>query len=289
MTGTTTTVVSADGTAIGYRTLGSGPGLILLHGAMMTSRNLLGLARELAADFTVHVPDRRGRGMSGGGRLGLEAEVEDLTALLEATGARRVFGLSSGAVIALAKALRGPGIDELALYEPPFAFGDEKALAWPPRFERELEAGKLDAAFATIVKGTGDRGGIARLPRPLLELLTGALLRLGVKPDPDGPSPRELLPTVPRDLRVVADAADLPERLDEVSARVLLVGGSKSVEFLARALDHLQVGLPGSQRVILGGVGHIAADTSEDPELVAEPLGEFFAADPPSPADSPKG
>jgi pimeloyl-ACP methyl ester carboxylesterase len=249
---------------------------------MMTSRNLLGLARELAQDFTVHVPDRRVRGMSGGGRPGLDAEVEDLTALLEGTGARRVFGLSSGAVIALATALRGPGIDELALYEPPFAFGDEKARAWPARFERELEAGRLDQAFATIIKGTGDRGGsIALLPRPLLELLTGALLRLGVKPDPDGPAPRDLFPTVPYDLRVVADAEDLPERLAEMRSRVLLVGGSKSAEFLARALDHLQAGLPASQRVILGRLGHIAADTSEHPALVADPLREFFS--------SPKG
>lgn len=248
---------------------------------MMTSRNLLGLARELAPDFTVHVPDRRGRGLSGGGRPGLDAEVEDLTALLERTGARRVFGLSSGAVIALATALRGPGIDELALYEPPFAFGDEKARTWPARFERELEAGRLDQAFATIIKRTADRGGIARLPRPLLELVTGALLRLGVKPDPDGPAPRDLLPTVPYDLRVVADAEDLPERLGEVRSRVLLVGGTKSAEFLARALDHLQAGLPASQRVILGRLGHIAADTSEHPALVADPLREFFS--------SPKG
>ncbi len=286
---TTATVASADGTSIGYQTLGSGPGLILLHGAMMTSRNLLGLARELAADFAVHVPDRRGRGMSGGGRLGLDAEVEDLSALLEATGARRVFGLSSGAVIALATALRIDAIEEMALYEPPFFFGDEKARAWPARFEGELRAGKPGPALATILKATGDRGGLSRLPRPLLELVTGALLRLGFNPDPDGPSPRDLLPTVPRDLRVVADAEDLPERLGEVRSRVLLVGGSKSAEFLARALDHLQVGLPASQRVILGGVGHIAADTSEHPDIVAEPLREFFAAAEPPPADSPKG
>jgi pimeloyl-ACP methyl ester carboxylesterase len=280
MTEATATVASADGTSIGYRTLGDGPGLILLHGAMMTSRNFLGLARELAPDFTVHVPDRRGRGMSGAGPLGLEAEVEDLGALIEATGARRVFGLSSGAMIALAAAVHGPGVDELALYEPPFFFDDEKARAWPARFERELAAGKPDQALATLLKATGDRGGLTRVPRPLLELLTGALLRLGFNPDPDGPSPRELLPTVPRDLRLVAEAEDLPERLGEVRSRVLLLGGSRSADFLARALDHLQAGLPSSQRAILGGVGHIAAETSEQPALVAETLREFFAASP---------
>ena len=40
---TTGAVVSADGTPIGYRRLGEGPGIVLLHGGMMTSDNLLKL------------------------------------------------------------------------------------------------------------------------------------------------------------------------------------------------------------------------------------------------------
>jgi pimeloyl-ACP methyl ester carboxylesterase len=275
-------VVSADGTEIGYRTVGSGPDLVLVHGAMMTSQNLLGLARELAADFTVHLPDRRGRGASGGGegaRHGLDAEVEDLTALLRQTGARRVFGLSSGAVISLATALESPAIEALALYEPPLSFGDPGPTAWGARFERELAAGKLGSAFATIIKGTGDHGGITRLPHPLLALMMRAALRAGLQPDKDGVPPGLLLPTVPYDLQVVADAeGDLPERLGELRCQVLLVGGSRSADFLARALDHLQARLPSSSRVVLGGVGHIAADTSEQPDLVADPLLEFFGA-----------
>jgi pimeloyl-ACP methyl ester carboxylesterase len=248
---------------------------------MMTSQNLLGLARELASDFTVHVPDRRGRGASGGGegaRQGLVAEVEDLRVLLAETGARRVFGLSSGAIISLATALQSPAIEALALYEPPLSFGDPAPTAWGPRFERELAAGKLGSAFATIIKGTGDRSGLTRLPRPLLALIMGAVLRAGLQPDKDGVPPGQLLPTVPYDLRVVADAAELEERFDDLRCRVLLVGGSRSADFLARALDHLQARLPSSSRVVLGGVGHIAADTSEQPDLVADPLLEFFAA-----------
>ena len=58
-------VRSNDGTAIGYYDLGQGPGLILVHGAGQSSENLRTLARELSDAFTVYVPDRRGRGMTG--------------------------------------------------------------------------------------------------------------------------------------------------------------------------------------------------------------------------------
>ena len=59
------TVSSADGTQIGYRQLGSGPGLILLHGGVNASQHLMRLGSQLAHTFTVYIPDRRGRGLSG--------------------------------------------------------------------------------------------------------------------------------------------------------------------------------------------------------------------------------
>ncbi|MGC2333419.1 MAG: hypothetical protein WA581_18360, partial [Candidatus Acidiferrales bacterium] len=59
-THTTGSVVSKDGTAIGFRRRGSGPGLILVHGAMQTSRSFTKLAAALSDSFTVCVPDRRG-------------------------------------------------------------------------------------------------------------------------------------------------------------------------------------------------------------------------------------
>jgi len=57
-------VVSADGTAIGYERLGAGPVLVLVQGAMGTAYTFRELAEALADSFTVIVPDRRGRGMS---------------------------------------------------------------------------------------------------------------------------------------------------------------------------------------------------------------------------------
>lgn len=58
-------VTSKDGTTIGYRQMGSGPGIILLHGGGKSSQNLTQLGTALSDQFTVYIPDRRGRGLSG--------------------------------------------------------------------------------------------------------------------------------------------------------------------------------------------------------------------------------
>jgi pimeloyl-ACP methyl ester carboxylesterase len=78
-------VASADGTRIGYRQLGSGPGVVLLHGGVNASQHLMRLGSALAEMFTIGIPGRRGRGVSGpiGSDYSLRAEDEDLAALLE--------------------------------------------------------------------------------------------------------------------------------------------------------------------------------------------------------------
>ena len=95
---TKSTVTSKDGTVIGYRQMGSGPGLILMHGDIGASQHFMGLANALADVFTVYIPDRRGRGLSGpfGDNYGLQKEVEDVDSLLKKTGAHYLFGASSG-------------------------------------------------------------------------------------------------------------------------------------------------------------------------------------------------
>jgi pimeloyl-ACP methyl ester carboxylesterase len=57
--------VSADGTAIGYFSLGTGPGLIIVGGVLSSGADYLPLAWLLAEDLEVHVIDRRGRPNSG--------------------------------------------------------------------------------------------------------------------------------------------------------------------------------------------------------------------------------
>jgi len=224
-------VRSADGTIIGYQRVGTGPGVVLVHGAGQSSGNLMRLAGALAAAFTLYVPDRRGRGSSGpyGEFHGLVTEIEDLSAVLEDCGACRVFGLSSGAVIAIEAARGRPDITKLALYEPPLTCGGVVHGDWAPRYERLLQAGKPGAALVTVLKATADRTSVLRwIPQPpLVAALDFALKRTADRPVPDGVmSPRELIPTVRYDAQTVNGAAGPLERFAGLSREILLVPAS---------------------------------------------------------------
>src|ERR1700693_845834 len=112
-------IVSKDGTTIGYLKFGRGPGVVVLHGAMESAQSHIQLAEALADTFTVYLPDRRGRGLSGayGRDYSVQEDVQDLEALLSKTGAHFVFGVSSGAIICLEAALTLPAIHKAAIFE----------------------------------------------------------------------------------------------------------------------------------------------------------------------------
>ncbi|MCZ8515273.1 alpha/beta hydrolase [Paenibacillus filicis] len=135
----TSSVVSKDGTRIGYRQLGYGPGVVVVHGSNVSSQNFMQLAEGLADVFTVYVPDRRGRGLSGpfGKDYSIQREVEDLEALLTQTGARNVFGISAGGLITLQAALTLPAIEKAAFYEPALLLSGSERTAWLARFDQD--------------------------------------------------------------------------------------------------------------------------------------------------------
>lgn len=117
-------ITSKDGTKIAYDKVGHGPALILVAGAFSYRKfpQQVELAKLLSEHFTVYNYDRRGRGDSGDTHpYEVEREIEDLQALInEAGGSAYVWGLSSGAVLALLAAKKGVNITKLALHEPPF-------------------------------------------------------------------------------------------------------------------------------------------------------------------------
>jgi pimeloyl-ACP methyl ester carboxylesterase len=273
-------VASKDGTAIGYRQMGNGPGLILVHGAMQAAQNFMELATTLSGTFTVHIPDRRGRGLSGpfGDNYGIEKEIEDLAALLAKTSAHNVFGLSSGALITLQAALTLPSVHKVALYEPPLAIdGAPSPMAWVPRYEKALARGDLAAAMVACIKGTGDPSPFTALPRFILVPLMRLAMRVDAKEvEGENTSLEILIRTVHFDTRLAAEMAGTIEKFKTVRPEVLLIGGSKSVAYLPAALDALDRTLPNVRRVELSGLGHLAADNTGKPERVAIELRGFF-------------
>jgi pimeloyl-ACP methyl ester carboxylesterase len=279
---TTGSVTSKDGTTIGYRQLGHGPGVVLLHGAMSSAHNHIQLAEALADTFTVYVPDRRGLSGPYSEDYSIQKDVEDMDALLTKTGAHNVFGLSSGAIILLQAALTLPTIHKAAIFEPPLFMNDSVPTAVLTRFDKEIAQDKVAAALITGMKGAQMGPPIFNvMPRWLLELLTSMLMASEDKKAKGDYVPmRALAPTLHYDFQLVVEMSGKLESFRAIRAGVLLLGGSKSPAFLKAALDTLEKVLPQAKRVELPGLNHAASwntDRGGQPERVAQELRRFFA------------
>jgi pimeloyl-ACP methyl ester carboxylesterase len=155
------TVKSKDGTTISFERQGSGHGLILVDGALGNHAGGYGseLSNLLSKDLTVYTYDRRGRNKSGDTQpYAVGREVEDIEALIdEAGGSAFVYGMSSGAALALEAAARlGGKVRALALYEPPYGSPAEGTGPddYEPKLKRLLAEGRRSDAvdlFMTVV------------------------------------------------------------------------------------------------------------------------------------------
>lgn len=281
---TTRFVTSKDGTKIGYRVFGDGPKVALVQGTMATAQEFLELAEALADAFTVYVPDRRGRGISGptGSDYSIQKEVEDLDAVLNATGTHNVFGLSAGALISLKAALTLTGIEKLALFDP-VIFLEGLPLALIQRLDKELAQGKIAASLVTAMK-TAKMGPAMfdYVPRWLLEWLVGKMVSQQDKSGAgDYATMRALaLQTLPNDFKIVSEMDGHIERFRSIKVKTLLLSGSKSPAYLRTAVDTLTKVIPNATRIEFANLGHAGpwnADKMGQPEKVAQVLREFFA------------
>jgi len=279
----TGSVTSKDGTTIGYRQLGHGPGVVLLHGMMSSGQNHIQLAEALADAFTVYVPDRRGRGLSGpySEDYSIQKDVEDMDALLTKTGAHYVFGVSAGAIICLQAALTLPAIHKAAIFEPPLPINGSASTAFLTRFDKEMAQGKVAAALITAMKGSQLGPPIFNaMPRWLAERLTTMAIKSeDKKAKGDDVTMRMLAPTLHYDFQLVIETKGALESFKAIRAEVLLLGGSKSPAYFKVALDALEKVLPRVKRVEFPGLDHAASwntDRGGQPEPVAQELRQFF-------------
>jgi pimeloyl-ACP methyl ester carboxylesterase len=280
---TTCFVTSKDGTTIGYRQLGRGPALLLLHGHMESAQSHIQLAEALAASFTVYLPDRRGRGLSGpyGKDYSIQKDVEDMDALLTKTGAHYVFGVSSGGIIWLQAALSLSSIHKAAIYEPPLLINGSLPIAWLTRFDKEMAQGKVASALITAMKGTQMGPPIFNvIPHRLLELLTNMAMKNEDNKAKDyDVTMRMLAPTLHYDFQLVVEMAEKLKSFKAIQAEVLLLGGSKSPAYFKVALDTLEKVLPHVTRIEFPGLGHGGSGNTNrggKPERLAQELLKFF-------------
>jgi pimeloyl-ACP methyl ester carboxylesterase len=271
---------SRDGTTVGYRQLGHGPGLILVHGGMKSSQDFMKLAETLSDAFTVYVPDRRGRGMSGGygDHFSITREVEDMQALIAKTEAHNLFGLSAGALVVLRTALATPSVQKAAVYEPPLSINGSVPQGWVPRYEHEVARGKLAAAVVTTLKGIGTEPRFNKLPRFALVPLMAFVMKMQGNSKGDDVTIRSLVPTMHFEIHTAHEMRDTLEDFRSLQTPVLLLGGGKSPPFFATALDGLEVTLPSVTRKTFPMLGHAGPEDDGRPDLIAKELQQFFLA-----------
>jgi pimeloyl-ACP methyl ester carboxylesterase len=254
---------SRDGTPIAFERSGIGPPLVLVDGALC-SRSfgpMPKLVPLLEPHFTVYWYDRRGRNDSGAtAPYSVAREVEDLEALVnEAGGSAFVYGVSSGAVLALEAAAKGVKIRKLALYEPPLGL-DKKQ---PPTdhvaaLSQRIAANRRADAVKYFMR---DMVGV---PAPFV---------LAMRFMPMWSKLEAVAHTLPYDAALVGDPSLLGRRAATVSVPTLVMGGAKSPAALRAAVQAVSAAVPGARQRLLAGQTH-----DVKPQALAPVLVEYFEA-----------
>jgi pimeloyl-ACP methyl ester carboxylesterase len=204
-------------------------------------------------------------------------ECEDVAALHIETGAPFVFGHSSGGLIALQAALNLPALRKVAVFEPALSMYGSHQMSWIPRFERELDQGKLASAIVTFSKGVRADRVVDLLPRWLLvPMLTVYFRRQEKVVKPGEQSVAMLIPLQRLDVQLFREMSSSAGFAD-LRADLLMMEGTKTPPPIHHALDALQKSLPHAQRIAFEGVGHEAPiDSRGVPDRVAGALRAFF-------------
>lgn len=279
----TSFATSADGTRLGFHSVGSGPGLVIVHGAMQSGVSQLELAGLLSPAHTVHLVDRRGRGASEGPpSTNTQQEVDDVRAVLAATGARDLFGVSSGAIISARTALTG-AVDRVCLFEPPLSVNGSVRLDLVPNFVAALDADNLPRAMALSMK-LAEMGPawMFGLPTSVLAAVSARMLaRDDARSLPEGAvHVRELVHALGADFAVVVENADTTTDFADITVPAVVIDGTKTRPYLRTAVSALAAAIPRAQHLELPGQSHGVTQNRAQwgrPELVAPALLEFFA------------
>jgi pimeloyl-ACP methyl ester carboxylesterase len=255
---------TSTGVTVSYDNVGSGPPLVLVHGAFSDHHtNWEFVKPALRENFTVYAIARRGRGETDATHDHcLEDEVDDLVALVEGIG-ERVFllGHSYGAHCALAAAYRLPHrVRKLVLYEPgrPDLLADDVVA----RLETLAARAEWDDFAMTFFRDT------LHVPVHELEALRGT----GLWPPIVADAPASL-----RDIRALTRYECDSARYRTLAIPVLLQTGSESPRGLYLT-DALAAVLPNASIGVLAGQAHEGMTTA--PEMYVEAVRRFLLGSP---------
>jgi pimeloyl-ACP methyl ester carboxylesterase len=258
-TTSTRRVTADDGTVLGYEVTGTGPNVLLVHGAAADARQWSKVVPLLARRFTVMAMDRRGRGSSGPIAAGHSRETEygDIAAVAAAApGPVHVVGHSSGARFALHAGPRIPTLAGLVLYEPPPPETlTPEVLDALAAAEEAQDRERILATFLLEVAGNDEQALAWIRRRPIWPLMLDNAL------------------TLPAELRAVRGYHFDPAELAGWAVPTLcLVGGTSGAELRA-VVDQIAASLADVRVRTLPGQGHGAMFSA--PELFAAEVEAF--------------
>lgn len=251
------TVTSPDGTEIAYKRTGSGPPLVLVHGASIDHRfwDLSGVRQSFAEHHTVYAMDCRGHGESERpGEFELKREFEDVAAVVDSIDDPvHLLGQSGGAFHSLEAALRTDNLRTLVLHEPAV-----------PGFENDLAREGFETMLTVLDEGEHERAlmvfleDIAQITPEEVEAL---------RTDPTWPEYVDtFIETVLPKLEAEAEADYQfnPDRFAGLTVPTLLLAGSETAEWLLDATNAVADALPNGRIVTIDGHGHGATLTAPD-------------------------
>jgi pimeloyl-ACP methyl ester carboxylesterase len=248
----TARVMSADGTQIAYWRIGTGPPLVVVHGAIADHTRWRPILSYLEEHATVHAMDRRGRGGSGDHPdYALTREFEDVAAVVdsiaETTGsAVDVYGHSYGGLCAFGAATLTANIRRLVLYEG-WPAVDPHRYALPRDVEERLQGFLAEGNREAVVETTFR--DIVHAPEHEIAALRG---------QPSWPARVAAAHTVTRELSAMADAALDPEEAATITVPTLLLTGSESSDLSTTDLAAMTAALPDARVEIIEGQRHVA-------------------------------
>ncbi len=261
-------VFSRDGTSIAFERVGDGPPLILVDGALCyrASGPMRRLAALLAPHFTVFTYDRRGRGESGNtAPYAIEREVEDIDALIKAAGGSAfLFGMSSGAALALEATRRGLGGRRLGMYEAPFIVDAARS----PITDEYLD--HVDALVAANRRGDTVRQFMRAVGVPGIFI---ALMRFM----PAWSKLTSVAHTVPYDLEIMREnqrGKPLPAAWAGITTPTIAIDGGKSPAWMRNATRAVADLLPNAEYHTLDGQTHMV-----NAKVLAPVVAKFFERD----------
>jgi pimeloyl-ACP methyl ester carboxylesterase len=258
-------VTSKDGTEIAFDKLGQGPPLILIGGAMNFRRfsPIVKLADLLSTSFTVINYDRRGRGDSGDTLpYSPDREVEDLEALIRyAGGGAYVFGISSGAALAILASAKGLNIQKLVLYEPPFVAVDlsepQTPVDFVPNLQKLIQQNRRSDAVKAFMKVVGVPAFI-RVIAPLMPFWKNGLA---------------MAHTLPYDFLILKDNSVPTASLAKIQVPTLVMSGGATAPRLSKASEATARSIANSTYRVLPKQRH---DVS--PAVLAPAMTQFLNA-----------